>query len=265
MKSLSSFFLVLLLGGVLAGKLNAQDAKVGKPDIVTDRPDQTEAASLIPVGALQVETGFMVEGSKVGPYKVKDYTYNTTLIKYGINEYIEFRFIQEYVGTRGLVVNETVSRNGFSPMSIGAKIKVAEGKKYLPEIAFLGHVTLPTGSKDFNPSYISSDFRFSLEYDFTEKLSMGVNLGAQSDGESPLTTGIYTVVVGYSPFNKVGMFAEFYGFLTEKTIPQDHRFNGGITYAISNVIQYDVSAGVGLSDSATDYFLSTGISFRMFK
>ena len=31
-----------------------------KADIVTDRPDQTEASVLIPQGSLQVETGFFL-------------------------------------------------------------------------------------------------------------------------------------------------------------------------------------------------------------
>jgi len=257
---------LFVTGHLLSGTVMAQELTLPRPEIVTDRPDQTESSSLVPVGALQVETGFMVEGDRSGSYRESDYTYNTTLIKYGINENFEFRLIQEYLGNKGELANETIRYRGFSPVSIGAKIRIADEGKYTPQVAFLGHITLPTGSEKYNPSYICSDFRFSMEYDFTDRVSLGVNLGAQGDGESPVTTGIYTLEVGYSLLNKLSLFAELYGFVSEKTkADQDHRFNGGISYLITDVLQYDMSAGIGLSESSTDYFVSTGLSFRVFK
>ena len=251
----------------------AQDATNEKEEMLTDRPDQTESANLVPAGGLQVETGFMIENTGVNTGTIKDLTYNTTLIRYGLNEHFEFRFIQEVVGAKYIpTTGASSSSSGTGPTSIGAKVKVAKANKFIPEIAFIGHVTFPTGSTDFNQTYISTDFRFSLEYDLSDKFSMGINLGAQRDGETPNTTGIYTFVFGISPADKVGVFVEMYGFITERdkslistVATHDHRFNGGVTYSVTDLVQLDVSAGVGLSEASIDNFISAGVSFRLFK
>jgi hypothetical protein len=71
-----------------------------KPELVTDRPDQTEAPSLVPTGGLQVETGFVYEKDGEQNITKTNFTYNTTLIKYGVNDHFELRFITEYLGER---------------------------------------------------------------------------------------------------------------------------------------------------------------------
>src|SRR5688572_2980604 len=75
-------------------------AQTAKPEIVTDRPDQTEAPSLVPTGGIQVELGTSIENDVVENIKVTNYTYATALIKYGINENFELRLISEYLGER---------------------------------------------------------------------------------------------------------------------------------------------------------------------
>ena len=268
---------ILFIGLVLAFTQNAmaQDITGEKEEILTDRPDQTESANLVPAGALQIETGFMIENTDLTGFgKLSDYTYNTTLIRYGLNEYIEFRFIQEMLGQKFTpTTGASASTSGAGPTTIGAKIKVAKANKLIPEMSFLGHVTFPNGSTDFNQTYISAAFRFSMEYDLSDKFSMGINLGTERDGETPNTTGIYTLVFGVSPVDKVGVFIELYGFITERdksidlsSATHDHRFNGGVTYSVSQIVQLDVSAGIGLSEaSAIDNFISAGVSFRLFK
>ncbi len=41
--------------------------------------------------------------------------------------------------------------------------------------------------------------------------------------------------------------------------------DAGLTFKITPVVQWDVSAGLGLNDIAPDSFISTGISFRLLK
>jgi len=260
---------VCLLAFTITTKAQETSPEMGnaKPELVTDRPDQTEAATLVPKKTIQVETGFMFGKTSQFGLELAEYTYNTTLLRFGINEFFELRLIQEVLGSKISFLGNSSKVNGFSPLSLGAKIKVGKAKGALPETAFIGHITFPTGSSDFNQSHISGDFRFTMEWDLSDKFSMGINLGAETDGERPNVTGIYTFVVGFSPIDRLGFFVESYGFITEGLngvgSPHDHRFNGGVTFMITDLIQYDVSAGVGLSESSQDYFISTGISFRI--
>ena len=50
--------ILIIAAGFITTFASAQDKKA---DLVTDRPDQTEAPVLVPQGALQVETGFQIE------------------------------------------------------------------------------------------------------------------------------------------------------------------------------------------------------------
>ena len=258
MNKLSPFFytismLILTLG---MHKSNAQSTT---PELSTDRPDQTESAMLVPQGTIQLETGFMIENDN----NVTNYTYNTSLFRYGVNQHLEFRLITEYLGTKTEITDgQEINEDGFSPLALGVKLKVAEANGIVPETAFIGHVTMRTGSREYQPEHIAADFRFTMEYDLSSKFSLGINLGAEWDGSSSNASGIYTVVVGTSLSDRIGFFAEAYGFATEQTAVADHRFNAGLTYAVSDLIQYDISSGFGLSATSPDNFISTGLSLR---
>src|SRR3954464_12943232 len=86
-------------------------------DIVTDRPDQSNTPLLVPKGALQVETGFMMEKQNSTSIDQTNYTYNNSLIKFGINEHFEFRFNVGYVGTRK-IIDDIISTKGLAPIGV---------------------------------------------------------------------------------------------------------------------------------------------------
>lgn len=236
-----------------------------KPELVTDRPDQTEAPVLVPKGGLQVETGFVYEKDHQDDTDMTNFTYNTTLIKYGVNDHFELRFITEFLGNRARIAEAPVSKvQGFSPLALGVKIKLAEEKGFWPTAAFIGHINLKTGSKEYTPSYTAADFRFTFAHTLSEKFALSYNLGAEWNGETPDAAFLYTLSLGYAASDRVGMFLESYSFFPEED-KADHRFDCGVTYKFTPMVQWDVSGGVGLNDIAPDYFLSTGISFRAFK
>jgi len=65
MKRIIVLILVLIL--VVVGFVAVGQEK--KADIVTDRPDQSEAPVLIPQGSLQVETGFFLSKKEINRLK----------------------------------------------------------------------------------------------------------------------------------------------------------------------------------------------------
>lgn len=255
--------IIILLAILIVVKL--AKAQTEKPEIVTDRPDQTEAPVLVPKGGLQVETGFILEKDKEQDVDATNFTYNTTLIKYGVNEHFELRFISEYLGEKTNIAEDPSQRiQGFSPLALGVKVKLAEEKKFWPQAAFIGHINLRSGSSEFQPYYTAVDFRFTFAHTLSDKFSLSYNLGAEWNGESPEATFIYTASLGYVVSERVGAFLEGYSFFAERG-KADNRIDAGLTYKFSPVVQWDFSGGLGLSSNAPDYFLSTGISFRLFK
>ncbi|UII21309.1 transporter [Fulvivirga ligni] len=229
--------------------------------IITDRPDQTEASQLTPKGWVQIETGFLIENDKSDGIKTREIVYNTTLLKYGISDRIELRIIQEFLGSE---INGDQVASGAGPLAIGARFALAEEDGICPQIAFIGHINYRTGDQDYRPDQVAPDFRFTFAHTLSETFSLGYNLGAEWNGYDAVATGIYTLSLAASLSDKLGAFVEVYGFLPTGQ-EKNHRFDGGITYLISNNLQFDVSGGFGISKISPDNFISTGLSWRFGK
>ncbi|MFC1733902.1 transporter [candidate division KSB1 bacterium] len=249
--------------------LNITDALISQndhaPELVTDRPDQTESAFTVPKGYLQIETGIVNETDESIGIKEKTTAWNTTLFRYGLLDNWEIRFGVEYLDytiTDKIMITEN-QFSGFSPIIIGTKILIANENGFIPQLAFLGHLTISgTGEGNFFSEYLASDFRFALEYSITNNISFGANAGSEWDGVNLNSNNFYSIVLGISPLKNLGIFIEAYGYILEKSSP-DHRADVGITYLIKNNLQFDVSTGIGINEIAPDRFLSAGLSWRI--
>jgi len=240
-------------------------AQTTKPEIVTDRPDQTEASAIVPNGGLQVELGTQIENAVVENVKVTNYTYTTALIKYGVNEHFELRLVTEFLGARTRHDESNVTEvTGISPLALGVKIKLADENKIWPQTSFMGHINLKTGSSEFAPDYTAADFRFTFDHTLSKKVFLSYNVGAEWNGTTPDATFLYTVVLCYLITDRLSTFIETYSFFPEEKQP-DHRLDCGFMYKITPVVQWDISGGLGLNEAAPDSFISTGISFRLLK
>ena len=65
--------------------------------LVTDRPDATEASSTVGKGVFQVETGAFYESFKDNNNTYENFTFNTTLLRYGILDNLELRLGWDFV------------------------------------------------------------------------------------------------------------------------------------------------------------------------
>src|SRR5687767_6186952 len=93
-------------------------------DMATDRPDQTEASSVIPKGTVQIEAGFLYEKDEDETVSTEAFTYPTILARIGILEKAELRLIGEFNSTRSQENDAVTRSNGLSPLLIGTKIYV---------------------------------------------------------------------------------------------------------------------------------------------
>jgi Putative MetA-pathway of phenol degradation len=251
--------ILLLMGPIYC---TAQDTI---PELVTDRPDQTESTEVVPIRSLQIETGFLMENDKMDTLKYKSFAFNTTLLRYGLFPNMELRFgidFREHK-TRNENTDSTNSVSGFSPLYAGFKIKIREEKGWAPSIALLGALILPfTACKSYKTTNTGAEFAFSFANTFSDHFSLGYNVGIEWDGETAVPDYFYTASLGISISKKLGAFIEAYGFLPERG-EQEHLADAGIDWLLLPNLQFDVSGGIGLNKAATDNFMSCGISYRV--
>ena len=240
-------------------------------ELVTDRPDQTESATIVPPGSLQVETGITftsdTRGLDPGIDKQQSLALGTTLIRVGLLKNLELRLIGQHSQSQTFLrnLNDSESESGVSDIAIGGKFGVTEEDGMIPEIALNLHMGLPIGGDNFRPTVAVPDFRLLLAKTLTEDLSLGLNLGAEYSGDQPDGTFVYTLSLAMGLSEKLGAYIETYG-----DMPSAQKLNvlvdGGFTYLVAPLVQLDLEAGYSLSERTDlDYFIAGGISFRLFK
>ena len=199
-------------------------------ELVTDRPDQTESSGVVPVRHLQIETGFLMSGDRTEQIKLRSFAYNTTLLRYGLLENFELRAGLEYRNEKEelLDMDEINTVSGFSPLYLGFKTRITEERGWIPEIAFLGGVSLPfTAQQEFRALHPAAIMRFAFSHTLSDRFSFGYNLGAEWEAE----TGpgyFYTAALGIGLTEKLGMFVEGFGLIASEG-ENEHLADAGFT------------------------------------
>ena len=152
-------------------------ARAQSPDMVTDRPDQTESAAVVPRGLLQVETGYLF--ARDGD--VDGYAMPGTLFRIGLGGRLQLR-----IGHAGIVGGS--GRRGAGDSELGAKINLIErADGWRPELALLGGLSLPTGDHGFSSDGVDPSFLVAFAHELLPRLSLGYNVGAawESSADQP--------------------------------------------------------------------------------
>lgn len=236
----------------LLPRLGAQEL----PEIQTDRPDATECPFIVPAGYIQWEGGFSYERPSAGEIAM---FHPSSLARVGLTENLEFRLTVELTTVRH---GDDVT-TGLIPISAGWKIHIMEENGWLPQTAFIHHLTFPRlSSPAFRTSHITPSFRFAMQHTLSNESTLGYNVGAEWNDDDPDPTFLYTLSAGWSLFDRAGAFVEMIAFAPAHSA-MAHTLAGGCTFLAAMNVQLDVSGGVGLSGDAPDFFVATGLSFRL--
>lgn len=231
--------------------------------IQPDRPDQTESPNIIPVKTFQFEAGFVYEADKNNGGTVKNLSYPSALLRYGMLSNLELRMEIENTKSDFETGGQTTSVSGIKPISLGLKVNVLEEKGILPAAGIIINFSLPNAaSKELKSNNLGSSINFAFENSITDKLSLGYNLGSSWDGNTTEANVFYSMSLGYSICKCVSAFVEGYGFMPENT-SSNHRFDFGVSLFPLKNFSLDASAGFGITKNAPDYFINGGFSLRL--
>jgi len=261
---------VLMLAGLAAADIRAQEGRV--PDLVTDRPDQTESSVVIPPRTVQVEAGVLRTGDAEGGERTDVTAAPGTLVRYGLLSRLELR-----LAWTGWIEEESRGASGQSRVTgtadpeLGFKVALTPARGGRPELALLAHVSLPLGGNAVGSPRADPSVRLLATHTLSERVGLGWNLGweaASSEGAmgEVETRGrfVYTTSLGFDLAERWGAFFEIFGDLpASDPAPAAHSLDGGVTFLVAPRVQLDLAAGVGLDRDAPDRFVGFGVSFRL--
>jgi len=237
--------------------------------LVADRPDFTEAAVTVGRGVAQLEFGYTYTYDEDGGEKVNSHSYPEPLLRVGmLAEWFEFRIgwnLAEVAEYRGGVTGGAV---GSEDIYLGLKIGLTPQEGILPEMALIPQMTVPSGHSAFTADEVLAGLNWIYAWEINDCWSIaGSTQGNGVIDESTLrryTEITQSAVVGCSLTERIGAYTEWFGSFpySADTAKPVHYINGGFTYSVTNNLQLDFRAGLGLNRAADNYFLGTGSAVR---
>ncbi len=233
--------------------LPAQDDGVVEPPLVTDRPTFTAAATVVPRGALQLETGLTWQSADGG---VDVLSGPEALVRWGATRRLELRLgLPDYVETGG------GGPSGFGDASLGVKLQLGPIDDW--DLALIGALSVLTGDEPFTGEDPEATLIFTAGRALAGSWSLGTQISATGQtvgGDESIEWGT-AVVLGRPLGASLGGFLELAGTFPDRGSAA-WVFHTGLTRGLGPLLQVDLRAGAGLSDPAPDLFVGVGLALR---
>jgi hypothetical protein len=257
---------------IVAAAVGAPGGAQDLPDLVTDRPDQTESAVVLPAGAFQGELGASFGHDERDGVTSEAFEIPGTLLRYGLSPRFELRLAwpgEIELEERGEGLRRSL--RGAADPELGFKasmLSTDRGDGF--DLALLVHTTLPVGSEEIGSPRSDPSLRLLVAHELSERVALGWNVGLESSSleddarvRHTLSRFVYTGSLGISLAERWGTFVELYGDLpASDSAPAAHSFDAGVTFLATPALQLDFAAGVGLNEAAPDWFVGVGLSYR---
>ncbi|MCI0357554.1 MAG: transporter [Planctomycetaceae bacterium] len=239
--------------------------------LASDRPDFTEASSTVGRGVIQLEMGYTYTADDDGPSHSHSSSYPELLARFGLlAEWFEFRVGFNY-GSFFSQPGPLIEPNEFSgseDLYLGIKLMLTPQEGILPEMSIMPQWTVPTGHSQLTSDMVLPGVSWLYGWDINDFLSTAgstqVNK-AVDDLDEIYHEFAQSWTFGYSFTDYWGGYTEWFVLVPSGSdiARTQHYFNGGFIFPVTNDLQFDVRAGVGLSDASDDYFASVGMVVRL--
>lgn len=246
----------------------ATDEHEPDPKLVTDRPHFSEAASLVGLGRVQIETGYTIFSDRSNGVRTTTQSFGEPLLRAGIGaDWFEFR-LASTVLTETVSNGNSHSTTGVDDIYIGAKLAIAEQAGIFPEFAIFPQMRLPTGSPAFTSDRVLPGVNLAYAWMLNDWLELECNTQFNSrrdDADHTYTEMIQTANMEYELSDRVGAFTEVIGFFPSGSLTAlpEYYFHAGFVFFPSDNVQFDIHSGVGLNSSASNLaFTGVGLSWR---
>jgi Putative MetA-pathway of phenol degradation len=227
--------------------------------IVTSRPSVTDAATTVPLGSLQVESGTThtwLAGNQ------RTWTLPETSARLGVGKNTELRFSAPLLTSRrdeGL----DVSSQQFGDLAVGfAQHWKTPGNV---DVALIPMLSIPSGANSFSSQGLDPDIRLTAAKAVSSKLILSSQLGARINTHASAAADVLitpTAIAYYQVTPALCSFWEVAAFIPPQGRTQ-LLAQTGLLYVIKKRHQLDIRLGVGLNEASPNVLLGFGYAFRV--
>ena len=239
----------------------------GSEELNSDRPSISQSPKIIPRGTIQLETGYEFEKDETALNQVKHTLYPTTLVRIGILKKAELRLNADYEKDITEIMGSTDAidtERGFNNVQVGTKIDIIEGQGAMPDIGFIGVITLPVGNQVLRPPHVAPEGALLFNNKISEKVEIQYNAGYRKSQEQGEYHGeaFYAISGSVKITDQVEWGLEFAG-QKSKDATAENLLDTSFLLKILPNLQMDIIGGLGLNKSSPDYFAGGGVTWRL--
>lgn len=238
--------------------------------LATDRPDFTEASSVVGSGRVLLEGGVTYVKDKTSTTRTNDLLYPQNLLRVGITEAVELRFVWDagYSCSRSIEKNvgNVTHQDGTTDLLLGTKVQFTDQSGWIPETSLISTLSVPSGSRNYRSAIIEPRFNLLYGWDITERLNIAgsTGVGFIAEPDDRYTSAHQSLTINTSLTKKLTMFNEWILLVTHSgavSAPEQY-LDGGFSFKFTPNFQLDWRIGFGLNDHADDLFTGAGYGIR---
>lgn len=255
-----------ILGSTGSPKDTEEPEDEGRID--PDRPHFPEASTTVGKGRIVLESGYTFSEKRSS---FASHSYPEALLRVGLfAEWFEFRIGQNFLNEEQTVRGMRSTANGPQDLYLGVKLALTEQRQYLPAIALIPQMTVPTGSRAVSAGRVLPGLNLDCGWQvikerFNLELLVATNR-VQGDAHHAHVEVATGVTGAFQVTRHLEVFVEWDAFYpsgaTGPAVGQRHYAVGGFVYFITKDVAVDIRAGVGLNAQANDFLAGTGFAVR---
>jgi hypothetical protein len=190
-----------------------------------------------------------------------DHIEHTTSLRYGILENVELRSAFKIRSDQ--VDKESGSQDfgGLNFWNVGIRYNVKSGSGYQPSFGLQADVGLRWVDEDYQADNLAPRFMLIHGQRLSDTFVLTTNWAIRWNGNDSQARGSYVLNLGFPIGGGWSSFVETYGELVGDDL--DYRFDTGLGYLVNNDFKLDISGGYGHNEGLTDWFVDSGISWRI--
>ncbi|MEJ6572023.1 MAG: transporter [Akkermansiaceae bacterium] len=234
-------------------------------DLEADRPDATESPRTVDAGYFQVESSILgYSRDHSGGMKFDSWSWGETNIKYGLNDSMDLQlvlapYVREVTRSGGARQED----EGVGDITLRLKWNLWGNDEGKTAFAIFPYVKVPSGSAVSNDKWEGG-----VILPWATEICEGVGFGMQAefayvwdDNDRDYDIDfLHTAVLGFDVTDRLGLYLEYLGVAGDH--PYEAYASGGVTFAFTDLFQWDAGVVIGINDAAEDLNTFTGFTVK---